>query len=69
MRGAAERLAGARASTAVIASLEVRMDAAGRPSLLDQVYRDRIGPILAQAGSVSTVDAKSVSRLILPGAQ
>ncbi len=66
---AAERLAGARASTAVISALEARMDPAGRPSMLDQVYRDRIGKILRQAGSVSTVDAKSVSRLILPGAQ
>jgi regulator of protease activity HflC (stomatin/prohibitin superfamily) len=66
---AAERLAGARASTAVISALETRMDPAVRPSVLDQVYRDRIGPILGQAGSISTVDAKSVSRLILPGAQ
>ena len=66
---AAERVARARARTAEIVALEVRMDPAGRPSMLDQLYRDRIGPILGQAGSVSTVDAKSVSRLILPGAQ
>ncbi len=66
---AAERLAGARASIAVISALETRTDAAGRPGLLDQLYRDRIGPILRQAGSISAVDAKSVSRLILPGAQ
>ena len=62
---AAERLSGARASTAAIVALEAH----AAPGLLDQVYRDRIGGILGQAGSVSTVDAKSVSRLILPGAQ
>ena len=40
---AAERLAGARASTAVITALEAHMDPAVRPSMLDQVYRGRIG--------------------------
>jgi regulator of protease activity HflC (stomatin/prohibitin superfamily) len=66
---AEERIAAARASTAAITALEAKMDPATRPSLMDQLYRDRIGAILAQAGTVNTVDAKSVSRLILPGAQ
>jgi regulator of protease activity HflC (stomatin/prohibitin superfamily) len=64
---AAERLANARASTAVISALEARMSAATRPSMLDQVYRERIGVILNQAASTSAVDAKAVSRLIVPG--
>jgi regulator of protease activity HflC (stomatin/prohibitin superfamily) len=66
---AEERIAAARATTAAIIALEAKMNPATRPSLLDQLYRDRIGAILAQAGTVNTVDAKSVSRLILPGAQ
>jgi regulator of protease activity HflC (stomatin/prohibitin superfamily) len=65
---AEERLAKARASTASITALEAR-DPATRPSLLDQLYRDRISAILAQAASTSAVDPKSVSRVILPGAQ
>jgi regulator of protease activity HflC (stomatin/prohibitin superfamily) len=66
---AEERIATARATTAAITALEARMDPKTRPSLLDQLYRERIGAILNQAGSLSTVDAKSVSKLILPGAQ
>jgi regulator of protease activity HflC (stomatin/prohibitin superfamily) len=66
---AEERIAAARATTAAITALEAKMNPVTRPSLLDQLYRDRIGAILAQAGTVNTVDAKSVSRLILPGAQ
>jgi regulator of protease activity HflC (stomatin/prohibitin superfamily) len=66
---AQERIGRARANTAVISALEARMDPATRPSLLDQVYRERIGAILNQAGTVNAVDSKSVSRLILPGGQ
>jgi regulator of protease activity HflC (stomatin/prohibitin superfamily) len=66
---AAERLANARASTAAITALEARMDPATRPSMMDQVYRERIGAILNQAASTTAVDAKSVSRLIIPGNQ
>ncbi len=66
---AEERLARARTSVAAIVALEAKMDPAGRPSLLDQLYRDRIGVILKQAGSTNAVDPKSVSRLILPGGQ
>jgi modulator of FtsH protease HflK len=65
---AEERISQARASTVGITALEAKMDPATRPSLLDQLYRDRIGAIMAQAGSTSAIDPRSVGRLILPGA-
>jgi regulator of protease activity HflC (stomatin/prohibitin superfamily) len=65
---AEERVASARSTTATITALESRMDPRSRPSLLDQLYRDRIGTVMAQAAAVNTVDAKAVSHLILPGA-
>ena len=65
---ARERIGNASAAVAGIAALEARMDPKTRPALLDQLYLDRIGPILGQAASVNTVDAKAVSHLILPGA-
>lgn len=64
---AEERLGDARNKTAAIAALEQRMDPASRPSLLDQAWRERIGPILRGAGSVTAVDARATTRLILPG--
>ena len=64
---AAERLAAARHDTAAILALEQPMDAAARPGLLDQAWRERIAGILHQAGVVSAVDAHAVSRLIMPG--
>jgi regulator of protease activity HflC (stomatin/prohibitin superfamily) len=64
---ARERLGRARSDTAQIAALETKLTAGAQPGLLEQLYRDRIGPILAQAGTVNTIDAKAVSRLILPG--
>jgi len=63
-----ERISQARASTAEITALEAKMDPATRPSLLDQLYRDRIGAIMAQAGSTNAIDPRSVGRIILPGA-
>ena len=65
---AEERVRGAQAQVATITSMEQQMDAASRPSVLDQVYRERIGAILRAAGSVTTVDPDS-GRLILPGAK
>jgi regulator of protease activity HflC (stomatin/prohibitin superfamily) len=65
---ATERVETARTTTASLTALEAQMDTATRPALLDQLYRDRIAAVLHQAGSVSTVDAKSVSRVILSGA-
>jgi regulator of protease activity HflC (stomatin/prohibitin superfamily) len=64
-----ERLAHARETTAAISALEARMDPSSRPSMMDQIYRERIGLVLNQAASVSAVDANSVGRLIVPGSQ
>lgn len=61
-----ERVATATAHVAAITALEQRMDPSGRPSLLDQLYRERIAGILKQAGAVSTVDMRGGGRLILP---
>jgi regulator of protease activity HflC (stomatin/prohibitin superfamily) len=61
-----ERVATAKAHVAAITALEQRMEPAGRPSLLDQLYRERIAGILKQAGAVSTVDLRGGGRLILP---
>ncbi len=66
---ATERIEAARTATAAITALEAGMNPAGRPAILDQLYRDRIAAVLQQAGGVSMVDAKSVSHLILSGAQ
>jgi modulator of FtsH protease HflK len=65
--GAAETVGTAQAQVAPIVALEQRMDPASRPSLLDQVYRERVVAILKQAGAVTTVDMRGGSRVILPG--
>jgi membrane protease subunit HflK len=57
----------ARTATAAISALEAGMNQAGRPAILDQLYRDRIAAVLQQAGGISAVDAKSVGHLILSG--
>ena len=62
---AEERVAAARIATATISALEGG-DRQARAGLLDRLYRDRIGGILARAGAVETVDAKAVSHLVLP---
>ncbi len=64
-----ERVSTARAHAAAILALAQRMDPATRPSLIEQAYRERIAGILKQAGSVSAVDPRGGSRLILPAAQ
>ncbi|WP_332763970.1 protease modulator HflK [Pseudomonas koreensis] len=61
---AGERLAKASADTATVASLAKSAD----PQLLLRLYRERIPQILGQAGSVTTVNAKDDSRLIIQGA-
>ena len=65
---AKERVEVARTTTASLSALEARMEPSTRPALLDQLYRDKIAAVLHQAGGVSAVDAKSVSRVILSGA-
>jgi regulator of protease activity HflC (stomatin/prohibitin superfamily) len=63
---AAERIASARSSTATLTALEARLNQGSRPALLADLYRERIAAILRQAGSVSTVDPKSVSKVVIP---
>ena len=64
---AAELLSTAHNDTAAIAALERDMNPAARPNLLDQTWRERIAGVLHQASVVSAVDARAVSRMILPG--
>ena len=63
---AAENISDAHGQTAEIIALADRMTPQARPSLLDQVYRDRIARVLRQAGAVSAVDPRGISRMILP---
>jgi len=63
---AAERVAFAHTSTATLSALEARLNQGSRPALLADLYRERIAGILRQAGSVSTVDPKSVSKVVIP---
>lgn len=58
-----------RDQVAAIAALETRDDPAGRPGLLDRLYRERIAGVLGQAASVIAVDPDGGNRLILPGAR
>ena len=62
---ASERLANAQAQTATVASLAQVKD----PGLLLRLYRERLPKILGQASSVTTVDPKDDSRLIIQGAE
>ena len=39
------------------------------PGLAMRVYRERMATILAKAGSVTMIDPKDESRLIIPGAR
>jgi len=65
---AQETVAGATAGTAEIRALEQRnADPAHRQSVLADYYREQIGAILAQAGQVTTIDARDAQHLILPG--
>jgi regulator of protease activity HflC (stomatin/prohibitin superfamily) len=64
---ATERVNTAKARTAEIVQLATRMDPATRPSLLDQVYRERIANVLRAAGGVTTVGPGD-ARVVLPGA-
>lgn len=63
---AEERLARARAATAPILALQSQITVGNRQNMLDQVYRDRIGTVLRQAGTVNAVDGAGVGRVILP---
>jgi membrane protease subunit HflK len=66
---AAETVARARSQVAAIAALGTGDDPAGRPGLLQRLYRERIATVLGQAGHMVAVDPQGGPRLILPGTQ
>jgi regulator of protease activity HflC (stomatin/prohibitin superfamily) len=65
---ASERLAKAQTDTATVASLAQSIQNKSDPGLLQRIYRERVPKILEQAGSVTTVDPRDDSRLIIQGA-
>lgn len=64
---AGEQVGAARERTASIMSVQERADPATRPSLLDQVYRERVAEVLRKAGTVSALDPRGGNPLIIPG--
>jgi regulator of protease activity HflC (stomatin/prohibitin superfamily) len=66
---ASERLAKAQADTAAVLQLSQTMRGAVDPGLGLRVYRERIAAVLAKAGSVTIIDPKDHSRLIIPGSK
>ena len=66
---ASERLATAQAATATVTSLAQSVQEKSDPGLLQRIYRERMPKILGQAGSVTTVDPRDDSRLIIQGAE
>jgi len=66
---AGERLAKAQADTATIQGLAQAQRNGTDPEMLLRIYRERLPKILGQAGSVTTVNPKDDSRLIIQGAQ
>lgn len=65
---ASERLAKAQAATATVVSLSESAQNRSDPGLMQRLYRERVPGILHQAGSVTTVDPRDDSRLIIQGA-
>lgn len=65
---ASERLAKAQTDTAAVQQLAQSLRENLDPGLLQRVYRERIGAVIAKAGSVTTIDPRDESRLIVPGA-
>lgn len=66
---AAERSARAHADTAAVTQLAGTLHASVDPGLAVRVYRERMRGILAKAGSVTMIDPRDQSRLIVPGAK
>lgn len=65
---ASERLAKAQTDTAAVTGLAMSIQNKSDPGLLLRIYRERVPAILRQAGSVTTVDPRDDSRLIIQGA-
>ena len=65
---AAERIAAARATVATVAALRAQAAGTDRATMLERLYRERIGGIVAQAGTVTTLDPNG-ARVILPAAR
>ncbi|WP_426203456.1 protease modulator HflK [Pseudomonas sp. TWP3-1] len=65
---AGERLAQASADTATVLGLAKAQQQGTDPQMLLRLYRERMPKILGQAGSVTTVNPKDDSRLIIQGA-
>jgi regulator of protease activity HflC (stomatin/prohibitin superfamily) len=65
---ASERLAKAQTDTATVTGLAQSIQDRSDPGLLQRIYRERVPKILGQAGSVTTVNPKDDSRLIIQGA-
>ncbi len=63
--GAEERVGEARSRTAGIAGIQAGMTPASRPAALDQLYRDRLAPLLHKVGRLTAVDPNG-ARVILP---
>jgi len=66
---ASERLAKAQADTATVTSLAQSVRDKSDPGLMMRIYRERVPKILGQAGSVTTVDPRDDSHLIIQGAE
>jgi regulator of protease activity HflC (stomatin/prohibitin superfamily) len=64
---AEEQVTGAETRTAAIAALAQQSPGLSRQMLINRLYYDRVGGILAKAGSVETIDRDGGSHVILPG--
>lgn len=63
---ATEQVAQAASRTAAITALATQHPGLSGRTLLDRIYYDRIGALLAKAGSVDAVDSQGSAHLILP---
>lgn len=64
---AQEQVNDAKTQTAAIAALAHEAPGLSRETLMNRLYYDRVGSILAKAGSVETIDRDGGSHVILPG--
>jgi regulator of protease activity HflC (stomatin/prohibitin superfamily) len=63
---AAEHVTQAKAHTAAIIALATQSPGLSGRTLIDRIYYDRIGALLAKAASVDAIDRKGGAHLILP---